>query len=283
MKLNVRFDVEKTGKEDQVMTQLFSSDYKNIKLEQRGKIAYLIINRPEVRNALNAETLEEMRDALEKMEKRDEVGCVVFTGAGEKSFAAGADIGQLAERRMLDALQKGGMRDLYAYIELYEKPTIAMINGYALGGGCELALACDLRIASTNAKLGLPELNLSIIPGAGGTQRLARIVGKGKALEMILTGKIITAEEAYRIGLVSEVAEPEKLRDKVEEVAAQILSKGPLAVRLAKLAVQYGVETELKTGLLIEKLAQAILFETEDKKEGTLAFLEKRKPEFKGR
>lgn len=261
----------------------FAQNYRNIKLELNGQIAYLIINRPEVRNALSGETAEELKDALEKLEKRDEVGCVVFTGAGEKSFVAGADIAQLATRSMLDALQKGGLRDLYAYIELYEKPTIAMINGYALGGGCELALACDIRIASTTAKLGLPELNLSIIPGAGGTQRLARIVGKGKALEMILTGKMIDAEEAYRIGLVSEVAEPDKLREKVEEVAAQILSKGPLAVRLAKLAVHYGGEADLQTGLMLERLAQALLFETEDKLEGTRAFLEKRKPEFKGR
>lgn len=261
----------------------FCQDYKTIKLDVSGQIAYLIINRPEVRNALNRETLEEMRDVLEKLEKRDDVGCVVFTGAGEKSFAAGADIGQLANKGMLDALQKGGMQDLYAYIELYEKPTIAMINGYALGGGCELALACDIRVASTNAKLGLPELNLSIIPGAGGTQRLVRIVGKGKALEMILTGKMISAEEAYRIGLVSDVVEPDKLRERVEELAGQMLAKGPLAIRMAKLAVHYGGEVDLKTGLLIERMAQALLFETEDKLEGTRAFLEKRIPEFKGK
>ncbi|EGL83256.1 Enoyl-CoA hydratase/isomerase [Caldalkalibacillus thermarum TA2.A1] len=257
--------------------------FENIKVEYSGRLAYIIINRPEVRNALNKHTLDEMKQALEELKTNRDVGCVVFTGAGEKSFAAGADIAQLNEKGMLDALQSGSMQEFYDYIELYEKPTIAMINGFALGGGCELAMAADIRIASTNAKLGLPELNLSIIPGAGGTQRLARIVGKGKALEMILTGKIITAEEAERIGLVSAVAEPAQLQAKVEEVAEQILAKGPLAVRLAKLSVHYGTETDIKTGLLIEKLSQAILFATEDKQEGTRAFLEKRKANFQGK
>ncbi|MDQ0340732.1 enoyl-CoA hydratase [Caldalkalibacillus uzonensis] len=257
--------------------------FENIKVEYSGRLAYIIINRPEVRNALNKHTLDEMKQALEELKTNLDVGCVVFTGAGEKSFAAGADIAQLNEKGMLDALQSGSMQEFYDYIELYEKPTIAMINGFALGGGCELAMAADIRIASTNAKLGLPELNLSIIPGAGGTQRLARIVGKGKALEMILTGKIITAEEAERIGLVSAVAEPAQLQAKVEEVAEQILAKGPLAVRLAKLSVHYGTETDIKTGLLIEKLSQAILFATEDKQEGTRAFLEKRKANFQGK
>jgi enoyl-CoA hydratase len=243
----------------------------------------LIINRPERRNALNKETLDEITEALETLKHDESVGCVVFTGKGDKSFAAGADIGQLREKTMLDALNYGGMQQVYNLIEAFEKPTIAMINGYALGGGCELAMSCDIRIASANAKIGLPELNLSIIPGAGGTQRLARIVGKGKALEMILMGKIIDANEAFRIGLVSEVTDPEELEKKVEEAAAQILSKGPLAVKLAKIAVNLGSDVDMRTGLMIKKLAQAVLFSSEDKVEGTTAFLEKRKPQYHGK
>ncbi|OLO25691.1 enoyl-CoA hydratase [Alkalihalophilus pseudofirmus] len=257
-------------------------NYKNIIVETTGQLGFIQINRPEVRNALNKETLDEMVDALNLLKQDDDVGCVIFTGSGDRSFAAGADIAQLQEKTMLDALKTEGMQQVYDYIESYEKPTIAMINGFALGGGCELAMSCDIRIASRTAKLGLPELNLSIIPGAGGTQRLARLVGKGKALEMILTGKIIDGEEAYQIGLISEVTEPESLREKTEEVAKQILAKGPLAVKLAKLSVQLGSETDLKTGLMIEKLSQAILFASEDKAEGTRAFLEKRKANFKG-
>lgn len=257
--------------------------YNNLKVEVKGRLGYITINRPEVRNALNGETLEEIVASLQELEANDEVNCIVFTGAGEKSFAAGADIQQLTKRTALDALSNQGMQQVYDLIEACEKPTIAMINGFALGGGCELAMACDIRIASTNAKLGLPELNLSIIPSAGGTQRLARIVGKGKALEMILTGKMISAEEAKQFGLVSEAVAPEQLQETVEQYAEQILSKGPLAVKLAKLAVNMGYDSDMKTGLILEKLSQAILFNSEDKDEGTHAFLEKRKPNFKGR
>jgi len=257
--------------------------FTNISVQKEERIAYITIDRPEVRNALNADTLEEIVASLTELENDPNVGCIVFTGAGDKSFAAGADIKQLTKRTAMDALTTKGMQQVYDLIESCEKPTIAMINGYALGGGCELAMACDIRIASTNAKLGLPELNLSIIPGAGGTQRLARIVGKGKALEMILTGKIISAEEALQVGLVSEAVAPEELKAKTEEYASQILAKGPLAVKLAKLAVNMGTETDIKTGLMIEKLSQAILFNSEDKNEGTNAFLEKRKPNFKGK
>jgi enoyl-CoA hydratase len=252
----------------------------NIEIRKSNGLAYLVINRPELRNALNKETLNEMMEALEILSSDDETGCVVFTGSGERSFAAGADIGQLKSRTALDVFNRGGMQQVYDYIEAYDKPTIAMVNGYALGGGCELAMACDIRIASENAKFGLPELNLSIIPSAGGTQRLARLVGKGTAMDMILRGKIIDAKEAYRIGLVSEIASIEELQEKTEQAAGQILSKGPLAVKLAKLAVHAGFDADQKTGLVIEKLAQAVLFSTEDKNEGTSAFLEKRKPQF---
>lgn len=257
--------------------------YNNIKLITMENLAYIIINRPEVHNALNKETLNEIVQALGELVNAKEIGCVIFTGTGEKSFAAGADINQLTEASAYEALKPDGMQQVYDMIESYEKPTIAMINGYALGGGCELAMACDIRLASTNAKMGLPELNLSIIPSAGGTQRLARLVGKGKALEMILTGKMISAEAALRCNLVSEVVEPEQLKDKAESYASKILAKGPLAVKLAKLSVHMGVETDMKTGLLIEKLSQAILFNSDDKNEGTQAFLEKRRPEFQGK
>lgn len=256
------------------------SHYQNLEINRKGRLAYIVINRPELRNALNFETLQEIVAALNELRGDDSVGVVVFTGKGEKSFAAGADISQLKKKTALDVFKPGGMQEVYDLIEMYDKPTIAMVNGFALGGGCELSLACDIRIASANAKFGLPELNLAIIPSAGGTQRLARVVGKGKALEMILTGKMVDGEEAYRIGLVSEVVAPEDLVAKTEEVADKILAKGPLAVKLAKLAVLTGFETDQRTGLLIEKLAQAVLFSTEDKNEGTSAFLEKRKPEF---
>jgi enoyl-CoA hydratase len=254
--------------------------FKNVEVTPKGQLCYITINRPELRNALNTETLHEIASALEAMKSDDSVGCIIFTGKGEKSFAAGADIGQLKEKTALDVFRPNGMQEIYDLIEMYEKPTIAMVNGFALGGGCELALSCDIRVASTNAKFGLPELNLSIIPSAGGTQRLARMVGKGVALDMILTGKMISGEEAHRIGLVSQVVLPGELEAAAEDIASKILAKGPLAVKLAKLSVHAGFETDQKTGLLIEKLAQAVLFSTEDKEEGTSAFLEKRKPEF---
>jgi enoyl-CoA hydratase/carnithine racemase len=175
------------------------------------------------------------------------------------------------------------MQRLYDEIEGFEKPTIAAVNGYALGGGCELAMACDIRIASENARFGLPETALSIIPGAGGTQRLARLIGKGRAVEMILTGRMIDAGEAHIVGLVSRVVPRAGLIDAARETAGQILSKGPLAVRLAKLVVQTGFETDQQTGLVVERLAQTVLYTSEDKQEGTSAFVEKRDPDFKGR
>ncbi|WP_252314991.1 enoyl-CoA hydratase/isomerase family protein [Sinobaca sp. H24] len=258
-------------------------EHSNMILSQEGQLAYLTINRESVRNALDQPTLEEMVEKLEDIKKNDSVKCVIFTGAGEKSFAAGADIGKLAEKNALDALNPENMQKVYDYIEAFPKPTIAMINGYALGGGCELAMSCDIRIAAEHAKLGLPELNLSIIPGAGGTQRLSRLVGKGKAMEWIMTGKMIKAEEAERFGLVSQVVPAEVLKQTVEELAETILSKGPLALKMAKLSIHAGYETDQKTGLLIEQLAQAVLFGSEDKNEGTNAFLEKRKPDFAGK
>ncbi|MBX0315429.1 enoyl-CoA hydratase/isomerase family protein [Planococcus glaciei] len=254
--------------------------FQNILLDVTDTHALITINRPEVRNALNAATLGEIEQALELCERNPAVNVIVFKGAGDKSFAAGADIGQLRERKMLDALVPG-MQGTYKKIENCSKATIAAINGFALGGGCELALACDLRVAAESAKIGLPELNLGIIPGAGGTQRLSRIVGKGIALDMILTGRIISGMEAERIGLVSEAVPAEKLDYLVEQKAKAIHAKGPLAVKLAKLVVNRGYDVDLDTALLIEKMAQTIAFGTEDKVEGTAAFIEKRTPQFK--
>ena len=258
------------------------AEYETILTAVEEGIGRITINRPDARNALNTQVLGDVRQALAEFRHDREVGVVVFTGAGERAFAAGADIGELRERTALDALASV-MQGVYDEIEAYEKPTIAAVNGLALGGGCELAMACDVRVASQNARFGLPEVTLAIIPGAGGTQRLSRLVGKGRAIEMILTGQIIDAEEAHRIGLVTQVAGDEGLMDKVRTTSATILSRGPLAVRLAKLAVQTGFETDQKTGLVIERLAQAVLFDTEDKREGTTAFLEKREPRFRGK
>ena len=256
--------------------------YETILTSVEENVGTIIINRPDVRNALSTQVLGDIRGALAEFRHDDEVGVVTFTGAGDRAFAAGADINELRERTFLDALASL-MQAVYDEIEDYEKPTIAAVNGLALGGGCELAMACDIRIASENARFGQPEVNLSIIPGAGGTQRLARLVGKGKATEMILTGEIIGAEEAHRVGLVTRVISCDELVDAVRETARSIMSKGPLAIRLAKLAIRTGVETDLRTGLVIERLAQAVLLTSEDKREGTSAFLEKREPEFKGK
>jgi enoyl-CoA hydratase/carnithine racemase len=258
------------------------AEYETILTEVEEGIGKITINRPDVRNALNTQVLGDLRQALAEFRHDREVGVVVFTGAGERSFAAGADIGELRERTALDALASV-MQGVYDEIEIFEKPTIAAVNGFALGGGCELAMACDIRIAAENGRFGLPETALSIIPAAGGTQRLARLVGKGRAIEMILTGRMIDAEEARGIGLVSRVVPQTQLMDAARETAGTILSKGPLAVRLAKLAVQTGFETDQRTGLVVERLAQTVLYASEDKREGTSAFLEKREPEFRGR
>ena len=245
-------------------------------------IGTITINRPEVRNALNLDVLREIETALDGWRFDPEVAVVIITGAGEKSFASGADIAELNRRTMVEALRPN-MTATYRKIEEYEKPVIAAINGFALGGGLELALACDIRVASLNAKMGLPELNLAIIPGAGGTQRLSRILGKGKALEMILTGDVINAERAEQIGLVSRAVPLEELMPVAREYARKIAAKGPLATRLAKAVIHHGADIEMGTALFLEKLAQTIMMGTEDKREGTQAFLDKRTPNFQGK
>ncbi len=257
-------------------------EYQNILVREESSIGYITINRPDLRNALNLETLQEIEEALEAFRVNHDVRVIIFTGSGEKSFAAGADIRQLNVRTMIEALQPN-MTGTYRKIEEYEKPTIAAINGFALGGGLELALACDIRVAADHAKIGLPEVGLGIMPGAGGTQRITRIIGKGKAMELILTGDLISAEEAERFGLISKVVPKNILMDTAIQYAGKIASKGPLAVRLAKAAVNKGADIEMETALYLEKLSQTILIGSEDKREGTEAFIDKRKPNFIGK
>ena len=258
------------------------TNYESVKVEIEQSIFWLTLNRPEARNALDANMLGEIDRAIAEAEANDQVKVIIIQGAGEKSFAAGADIKQLNERKPLEALVPG-MQGIYSTIENSTKVTIAAVRGYALGGGCELAMSCDIRLATKNAKFGLPELNLAIVPASGGTQRLSRMVGKGRALDMILTGKIIDGEEAERIGLVSYFVEEEELQEKILEVADKVLKKGPVAAMLAKRAVHKGYDIDTDTALWMEKLSQAVAFGTEDKHEGTSAFLEKRQAEFKNK
>lgn len=258
--------------------------FENILYENHDGILYLTLNRPEVRNALSPEMWNEIRQAVSYAKADDAVKVVIISGAGDKALASGADIREIHDRYYMEQMVGTATLALKDLEELY-KPVICAINGYALGGGCELAQACDIRIATQRSKFGQPEVNLSIIPGAGGTQRLARLVGAGKAKELIFTGRIISAEEAQRIGLVNVVTENshEAVMAAAEQMALQIMSKGPRAIMMAKIAINYGLETDLNTGLMIERLAQTIAFSTEDRKEGTQAFLEKRPPQFTGR
>ncbi|KWX56506.1 enoyl-CoA hydratase/isomerase family protein [Mycobacterium sp. NAZ190054] len=242
-------------------------------------VALITLNRPEVRNAINRTVQTELHAALAEARADDKVGAVIFTGAGDRAFAAGADIAQLQNYTLHTGLDSE-MQRLYDEVEAFEKPTIAAVNGYALGGGCELAMACDIRISAPAAKLGLPETMLSVLPGAGGTQRLARLVGVGRAIELILTGRMVDAAEAQSIGLVSAVADDPVAA--ARDTAATMLARGPLAVRLAKLVIRTGLDADQRTGLVVERLAQALLYTTDDKREGAEAFLAKRPAEFTG-
>jgi len=256
--------------------------YETLLLEKRGRVALITINRPEKRNALNIKTREEGAALLEELRGDSSVGVVVFTGAGDKAFIAGADIAEFAGRTSITQRDVMMQRSLFTAIDSFPKPVIAMVNGYCLGGGCELALACDIRIASETASFGQPEINLGIIPGGGGTQRLTRLVGEGKAMEMILTGEIIDANTAFSIGLVNHVV-PAQLVAKTMEVANRIADKSPIALQLAKEAVKLASRSNLDEGLRREVDLFALCFSTEDKDEGVSAFLEKRKPAFKGK
>ncbi|HEX8097254.1 MAG TPA: enoyl-CoA hydratase-related protein [Pyrinomonadaceae bacterium] len=257
--------------------------YETLLVERRGRVAVVTINRPEKRNALNIQTRQEGAAALEELREDESVGVVVFTGAGDKAFVAGADIGEFAGRTALTQRDVMTGRSLFTAVDGFPKPVIAMINGYCLGGGNELALACDLRIASDRASFGQPEINLGIIPGGGGTQRLTRLVGEGKAMEMILTGEIINAQEALRLGLVNMVVPAAELEAKTMEVANRIAEKSPVALRMAKEAVKLASRSNLDEGLRREVDLFALCFSSEDKDEGVSAFLEKRKPAFKGK
>jgi enoyl-CoA hydratase len=260
-----------------------SKTYETLLVERRGRVAIVTINRPEKRNALNIQTREEGAQVLEELRDDDSVGVVVFTGAGDKAFIAGADISEFAGRTALTQREVMLGRSLFTAIDSFPKPVIAMVNGYCLGGGCELALACDLRIASETASFGQPEINLGIIPGGGGTQRLTRLVGEGKAMELILSGEIIDAHTAYNIGLVNTVVPAADLAAKTMELANRIAEKSPIALRMAKEAVKLASRSNLDEGLRREVDLFALCFSSEDKDEGVNAFLEKRKPQFKGR
>lgn len=259
-------------------------EFENILYEVNQGILYLTLNRPEARNALTPEMWKDIRTAVEMARNNETIQVVIVSGSGDKALASGADIREIHERDYLKMLSGTASAALKELEDLY-KPVICAINGYALGGGCELAMACDIRIATRCSKFGQPETNLSIIPGAGGTQRLARLIGVGRAKELIYTGRIITAEEAERIGLVNQVTEDsgEAVMAAAEEMARQIMKKGPIAITMAKMAINVGLDTDIHTGLLFERIAQTVAFSTSDRKEGTAAFLEKRQAEFKGR
>src|SRR6266704_405306 len=260
------------------------TQFQNIRYEKKGAISYITVDRPKVLNALNMTTMEELRIAFTSVRDDKEVRVAVFTGAGEKAFIAGADINELARHNPLEG--KEYTHRGQAVLDLIEncgKPVIVCINGFALGGGCEIAMACTIRLASHNAKLGQPEVKLGIIPGYGGSQRLPRLVGKGIAMQMILSGEMISAEEAQRIGLVNEVVPAGELITRAEAIANKILANGPLAVQYAMEAVNRGLEMSQAEGLYLEATLFGMCCATEDKKEGTTAFLEKRPAQFKGK
>lgn len=255
-----------------------------IKKEKIEKILLLKISRPEALNALNRDVLNSLEEELEKAKNDGEIGGIIITGEGEKAFVAGADIKEFSSYGPVEAYrmaQRG--QEIFSKIENFPKPVLAAVNGFALGGGCELALSCHIRIASKGAKFGQPEVNLGIIPGYGGTQRLPRIVGMGRALELILSGRMIDAEEAFSIGLVNKVVEKEKLIEEAKKTLNGIIEKAPLALELALKSVISGMEMSKEDGLKLERSNFAILFSTEDMKEGVKAFIEKRKPDFKGK
>lgn len=258
--------------------------YQTLIYEKKENIGVLTINRPQRMNAISNELTSELKKFLDEIENDDELRVLVITGAGDKAFVAGADINELVDRDALIGRRVSRQRqEIFSRIENLHVPAIAAINGYALGGGLELALACSIRVCSDKAQFGAPEVKLGIIPGDGGTQRLPRLVGLGRAMEMILTGDFIDAEEAYRIGLVNKIVPHEELMEKAMELAKKIASRPPLAVRYAKEAVNRSLEGSTVSGFALESFLHALSCTTEDKKEGVSAFLEKRKGKFKGR
>ncbi|WP_435153754.1 enoyl-CoA hydratase/isomerase family protein [Haladaptatus sp. DFWS20] len=245
-------------------------------------VATVTLNRPDARNALNAQLRAELKDVLDAVEASPDVRVVVLTGSNEaKAFVAGADVKELRQRDAMEQREASKRPRVYEYVDDLEKPVIGALNGHALGGGCELAQACDVRIAHERAKLGQPEINLGIMPGGGGTQRLARLVGEGQAMRLVLSGEIIDAEEAHDIGLVDEVCSDEKFEDRVYELADRMADKSPKALELAKKAVKASSRMDLEAGIEYEAELFALLFASEDKNEGIDAFLEDRDPEWK--
>jgi enoyl-CoA hydratase/carnithine racemase len=261
-----------------------ASTLANVVYEKKGAIAYVTVNRPKVLNALNTPTWKDLRTAFEDARDDTAIRGVILTGAGNKAFIAGADISELAHVAAFEAEQSSRFgQEVLDLIENLGKPVIAAVNGFALGGGCETAMACTIRIAVENAKFGQPEVKLGLVPGGGGTQRLPRLVGKGRALHLILSGEMISAQEAYRIGLVNEIVPAAELITRAEAILKQIAANAPIAVKFALEAANKGMETSQSEGLLLEASYFGLCAATEDKKEGTSAFLEKRAPQFHGR
>ncbi|MEO1366878.1 MAG: enoyl-CoA hydratase-related protein [Acidobacteriota bacterium] len=252
-------------------------------MEQEGRVAILTINRPDKLNALNQQVRDDMLKHLQAIEGDDSIGAVVVTGAGEKSFVAGADIGEFEGRSPFDQREAMAFPRVFDVMASFPKPVIAMINGFCLGGGCEMASSCDIRIASDTAKFGQPEIKLGLIPGGGGTQRLPRLVGMGHAMRLILTGDIIPADEAQSIGLVEKVVPADDLRAATLELANKIASMSPLTLRVAKEAMRGSERMAIEEGILYERDLFCLCFSTDDKKEGVEAFLQKRKAEWTGR
>jgi enoyl-CoA hydratase len=258
--------------------------YENLILEYRGPVACVTVNRPKLLNALNLATIEELRSVFTSLRGDREVRVALLTGAGEKAFIAGADIAELSAQDAVSGTEYSRRgQSVFELIENLGKPVIACVNGFALGAGCEIALACSLRIASENAKFGQPEVKLGMIPGYGGSQRLPRLVGKGVAMQLLLTGEMISAREAHRIGLVNEVTAPADLMARAEAIAENILANAPLALKYAMEAVNQGLEVTLAEGLRLEAELFGRCCGTKDGKEGTQAFLEKRRARFEGK
>ena len=256
----------------------------NVLYEKNGAIAYVTLNRPKVLNALNRGTWEDLRSAFEDAQEDSAIRGVILTGAGDKAFIAGADIGELSRVTAVEAEESSSFgQGVLNLIENLGKPVVAAINGFALGGGCETAMACTIRVATESAKFGQPEVKLGVLPGGGGTQRLPRLVGKGRALQLILSGEMISAQEAYRIGLVNEVVPAADLITRAEAILKQIFANAPIAVRYSLEAVNKGLETSQAEGQALEASFFGLCSATQDKQEGTQAFLEKRAPQFQAR
>ncbi|MDP2662217.1 MAG: enoyl-CoA hydratase-related protein [Dehalococcoidia bacterium] len=258
--------------------------YETLLFEQKDRIGLVTLNRPDRLNAVNQQMVREIPQLFAELKGRDDIGVVIITGAGERAFSAGADITEFEGVTLANAFGFiRGFQTATGAIEQFGKPVIAAVNGLALGGGCEIAISCTIRILSEKARMGLPEVNLGVIPGGGGTQRLPRLIGKGNALYYILTGEQMDAQEAYRVGLAQKLAPHEQLMEVTTKVANAMLSKGPLAIKMALLSAQTGLNMDMESGLIVEALAANIGLSSEDKVEGSKAFLEKRPPQFKGR